>query len=1727
MLPAGVSLTSSVAIVEIIDNDEAPVPAVELGFDPVTYRVGEGSGTVELRVSVLSGDLTEPITLNYETSDGSAVAGTDYEYTTVTLSSGISSFTFTVNILEDLDNVDVELAGVFSVALSVVDMLPAGVSLTSSVAIVEIIDNDEAPVLSVELGFDPVTYRVGEGSGTVELRVSVLSGDLTEPITLNYETSDGSAVAGTDYEYTTGTLTLSSGISSFTFTVNILEDLDNVDVELAGVFTVALSVVDMLPAGVSLTSSVAIVEIIDNDEAPAPAVELGFDPVTYRVGEGSGTVELRVSVLSGDLTEPITLNYETSDGSAVAGTDYEYTTGTLTLSSGISSFTFTVKILEDLENVDVELAGVFTVALSVVDMLPAGVSLTSSVAIVEIMDNDEAPAPAVELGFDPVTYRVGEGSGTVELRVSVLSGDLTEPITLNYATSDGSAVAGTDYEYTTGTLTLSSGISSFTFTVKILEDLDNVDVELAGVFTVSLSVVDMLPAGVSLTSSVAIVEIIDNDEAPVPAVELGFDPVTYRVGEGSGTVELRVSVLSGDLTAPITLNYETSDGSAVAGTDYEYTTGTLILSSGISSFTFTVKILEDLDNVDVELAGVFTVALSVVDMLPAGVSLTSSVAIVEIIDNDEAPAPAVELGFDPVTYRVGEGSGTVELRVSVLSGDLTEPITLNYETSDGSAVAGTDYEYTTGTLTLSSGISSFTFTVKILEDLENVDVELAGVFTVSLSVVDQLPVGVSLTSSVAIVEIIDNDEAPAPAVELGFDPVTYRVGEGSGTVELMVSVLSGDLTAPITLNYATSDGSAVAGIDYEYTTGTLTLSSGISSFTFTVKILEDLDNVDVELAGVFSVALSVVDMLPAGVSLTSSVAIVEIIDNDEAPVLAVELGFDPVTYRVGEGSGTVELRVSVLSGVLTETIRLNYATSDGSAVAGTDYEYTTGTLILSSGISSFTFTVNILEDLDNVDVELAGVFTVALSVIDMLPAGVSLTSSVAIVEIMDNDEAPVPPVVVGFDPVTYRVGEGSGTVELRVSVLSGDLTEPITLNYETSDGSAVAGTDYDLTTGTLTLSSGISSFTFTVNILEDLDNVDVELAGVFTVSLSVVDMLPAGISLTSSVAIVEIIDNDEAPVPAVELGFDPVTYRVGEGSGTVELRVSVLSGVLTETIRLNYATSDGSAVAGTDYEYTTGTLTLSSGTSSFTFTVNILEDLDNVDVELAGVFTVSLSVVDMLPAGVSLTSSVAIVEIIDNDEAPVLAVELGFDPVTYRVGEGSGTVELRVSVLSGDLTEPITLNYATSDGSAVAGTDYEYTTGTLILSSGISSFTFTVKILEDLDNVDVELAGVFSVALSVVDMLPAGVSLTSSVAIVEIIDNDEAPVPAVELGFDPVTYRVGEGSGTVELRVSVLSGVLTETITLNYATSDGSAVAGTDYEYTTGTLTLSSGTSSFTFTVNILEDLDNVDVELAGVFTVSLSVVDMLPAGVSLTSSVAIVEIIDNDEAPVPAVELGFDPVTYRVGEGSGTVELRVSVLSGDLTEPITLNYATSDGSAVAGTDYEYTTGTLILSSGITSFTFTVKILEDLDNVDVELAGVFSVALSVVDMLPAGVSLTSSVAIVEIIDNDEAPVPAVELGFDPVTYRVGEGSGTVELMVSVLSGDLTAPITLNYETSDGSAVAGTDYEYTTGTLTLSSGISSFTFTVKILEDLDNVDVELAGVFTVALSVVDNCLREFR
>ena len=165
------------------------------------------------------------------------------------------------------------------------------------------------------------------------------------------------------------------------------------------------------------------------------------------------------------------------------------------------------------------------------------------------------------------------------------------------------------------------------------------------------------------------------------------------------------------------------------------------------------------------------------------------------------------------------------------------------------------------------------------------------------------------------------------------------------------------------------------------------------------------------------------------------------------------IGFDSATYRVNEGSGTVELTVSVLSGVLTETLRLSYAVSDVSTTVSDDYTVSVNMLELSLMTSSVTITVDIIDDTSDEEE-----FTVELS---GAPVGVSFNPTRATVTIVDNDVAAAPdPVVIGFDSATYRVNEGSGTVELTVSVLSGVLTETLRLSYAVSDVSTTVSDDY-------------------------------------------------------------------------------------------------------------------------------------------------------------------------------------------------------------------------------------------------------------------------------------------------------------------------------------------------------------------------------------------------------------------------------------------------------------------------------------------------------------------------------------------------------------------------------------------------------------------------------------------------------------------------------------------
>src|SRR5205085_2618543 len=134
-----------------------------------------------------------------------------------------------------------------------------------------------------------------------------------------------------------------------------------------------------------------------------------------------------------------------------------------------------------------------------------------------------------------------------------------------------------------------------------------------------------------------------------------------------------------------------------------------------------------------------------------------------------------------------------------------------------------------------------------------------------------------------------------------------------------------------------------------------------------------------------------------------------------------------------------------------------------------------------------------------------------------------------------------------------------------------------------------------------------------------------------------------------------------------------------------------------------------------------------------------------------------------------------------------------------------------------------------------------------------------------------------------------------------------------------------------------------QTIAVDYATVDGTAVAGSDYSATSGTLTFAPGVTSQQFTVNTTDD--NI-AEATETFFVNLT----NASNATIANSQGIGTITDNDGTPT----VQFSAATSSVSEGdTGTTPVTLTV---NLSEPsastVTVNYATADGTALAGSDY-------------------------------------------------------------------------------------------------------------------------------------------------------------------------------
>lgn len=217
-----------------------------------------------------------------------------------------------------------------------------------------------------------------------------------------------------------------------------------------------------------------------------------------------------------------------------------------------------------------------------------------------------------------------------------------------------------------------------------------------------------------------------------------------------------------------------------------------------------------------------------VDGLPdvAVCNLTSNT--VSVLVNDGVwPAVTPRMAIGDVS--VGEGNtGTVEAKfVVTLSTSSLDPITVQFTTANDTASSGTDYQSAASTLTFAPGEVSKTITILVNGD------RLGEAATESFFINLSNATNASIYDSQGVGTIVDNEP------RISINDVSAIEGNGKSTIFTFTVTLSAAYDQAVTVNFATQNGTANSGSDYQSKSGTVTFLPGETSKTITITVYGD------------------------------------------------------------------------------------------------------------------------------------------------------------------------------------------------------------------------------------------------------------------------------------------------------------------------------------------------------------------------------------------------------------------------------------------------------------------------------------------------------------------------------------------------------------------------------------------------------------------------------------------------------------------------------------------------------------------------------------------------------------------------------------------------------------------------------------------------------------------------------------------------------------------------
>ena len=515
--------------------------------------------------------------------------------------------------------------------------------------------------------------------------------------------------------------------------------------------------------------------------------------------------------------------------------------------------------------------------------------------------------------------------------------------------------------------------------------------------------------------------------------------------------------------------------------------------------------------------------------------------------------------------------------------------------------------------------------------------------------------------------------------------------------------------------------------------------------------------------------------------------------------------------------------------------------------------------------------------------------------------------------------SPPPSVSIAVAPAS--VSEDGATNLVYTVTRSLNLSSPTVVNI-TTGGTATAGTDFTGGVPTVTIPSGATTATITID-----PTVDATVEANETVTLTVA--AGTGYTVGAPASATGTILNDD--VPSASISVSPAS--VSEDGAANQVYTVTLNQASLSAVSINY-TVGGTATNGTDYATIASPLVIAAGATTGTITVN-----PTTDATIEANETVILT----LAAGAGYTVGVpnSATGTILNDDLPSLTVT----DVTATEGN-AGTTNFAFTVALSAPAGPggVTFDIATANGTATAGVDYvaQSLTGQTI-PAGSSTYTFTVQVNGDALN---EPNETFFVNVTNV----TGATVTDGQGVGTITNDDPQP----SLSINDVTVTEGN-AGTVSAVFTVtLSAASGQTVTVNYATADGTATQPLDYTSASGTLTFAPGVT--TQTIAVLVNGETVP-EANETFFVNLS--GATNATIADNQGVGT---ITNDDVPVtvnpPTLPNGAVAAAYgqTVTASGGVAPYTFAVTAGALPAGLTLAPGgTLSGTPTAGGTFNFT----------------------------------------------------------------------------------------------------------------------------------------------------------------------------